>query len=552
MSGRSTPEDHDEVEAVNNLGPRADSLDVAPGSAGARRTVERPVSDKRAADKRAADRRMAKKKAAARRQAFWRGDTPTEPVPIVERLRHTPYRISRAADELPVIDSEEKAAADAIDIALRLGELMLGSGATASRVEASIVAVAAAAGLRRLDIDITLQSLHMQCVLSGGKTITRLRVVQGSRHDFARLDAIHQLVDDIVSRGWDAASARKQVREIQTQRRTYSNPVVLISTGVLVGAVTLMLGAGLVAVLVAAMSGMALHKLTRFLGEHGYPAFFQMAFGAFVATLIAWLAYALGVNTPLPVSGADFAYMVAGGIVILLPGRATAAAVEDVISGYQVTGAGRMLAVFLNTSGLTVGVGGALTATLALTDALGGSFVSPEVLDLRSFAAPGLATFFGAFALGVSAAVTAQSRRRLVLPIGLLCVTGVAVSRLMTEVLGLGVTIASGAAAVAIGVFGRLLASQFHATAMTFIVPASFGLLPGLAIFRGLYEMVSADGSAGAIGELTVQSGLTTLLGAFATLLAIATGTMLGELLMGPVDHRWSKSRWDRRRRRQG
>lgn len=526
MRERPTPEEHDEADAVTDGESMADSE----GEAAAER----------------------ERKAAERKQAFWRGDTPTEPVPIVERLRHTPYRMSRAADKLPVIDTEEQAAVDATDTALRLGELMLRSGATAAKVEASIVAVGAAAGLRRLDVDITLQSLHLQCVLSDGKTVTRLRVVQGARHDFARLDSIHQLVDDIVSRGWDAASARRQVREIQTQRRTYSKPVVLAATGVLVGAVTMMLGAGLVAILVAALTGMAIHRLTRFLGEHGYPEFYQMAFGAFVATLIAWVAYALGVNTPLPVSGADFAYMVAGGIVILLPGRATAAAVEDVISGYQVTGAGRMLAVVLNTSGLTVGVGGALTATLALTDALGGSFVSPEVLDLRSFASPGVATFVGAFALGAAAAVTAQSRRRLVVPIGLLCVTGVAVSRTMTEIFGLGLTIASGAAAVVIGVLGRLLASRFHAAAMTCMVPASFGLLPGLAIFRGLYEMVSADGSTGAIGELTVASGITTLLGAFATLLAIATGTMLGELVMGPVDHRWSKSRWDRRRRRQG
>lgn len=530
MSGPRTPEEQDDPRTpADGVEAQTHSPEQPPAGGGA-----------------------ANRKAAARRQAFWRGDTPTQPMPIVERLRHTPYRMSHGADRLPVIDTEEQAALEAIETALRLGELMLRSGAPAAKVEASIVAVGAAAGLRRLDVDITLQSLHMQCVLSDGKTITRLRVVQGARHDFARLDAIHQLVDDIVARGWDATRARQQVRQIQTQRRTYSKPVVLIATGVLVGAVTMMLGAGLVAVLVAALSGVAVHRLTRFLGEHGYPEFYQMAFGAFIATIIAWTAYALGVNTSLPVSGADFAYMVAGGIVILLPGRATAAAVEDVISGYQVTGAGRILAVFLNTSGLIVGVGGALTATLALTDALGGSFVSPEVLDLRAFASRGLATFVGAFALGMAAAVTAQSRRRLVVPIGLLCVTGVVVSRTMTEVFGLGITIASGTAAVVIGVVGRLLASRLNTAAMTFMVPASFGLLPGLAIFRGLYEMVSADGSTGALGDLTVQSGITTLLGAFATLLAIATGTMLGELLMGPVDHHWSKSRWDRRRRRQG
>lgn len=487
-----------------------------------------------------------------RLRAFWKGDTPTAPMPIVERLRHTPYEVTRPEDELPAIGGEYQVATEAIDIALRLGELMLRSGAAAAKVEAAIIAVGVAAGLRRLEVDITLQSMLMQCVLSDGQTITRLRVVQGARQDFARLDAIHQLVDDVVREDWDARAVRDRLRRIQVQRRIFSDDAVLLATGALAGSVTFMLGAGLIAALVAVLAGMVVRSTTKFLGRHGYPEFYQMAFGAFVGTFIAWLAYVAGVYTPVALSGADFAYMVAGSIIILLPGRAMAAAVEDVISGYQVTGAGRMLAVLLNTSGLIIGVGGALAATIAITDLFEGAFVSPEVLDLRSFASPMLPAVIGAFGLGLMAAITAQSRRRLLVPIALLCVAGVLVSRGLSEVLGFGPTIASGVAAAMIGVVGRLIASRVHSIALVITIPATFGLLPGLVIFRGLYEMVSASSSSGALGVLTVQSGITTLLGAMATLLAIATGTMLGDLLIGPVGQRWSKERWDKRRRRQG
>jgi uncharacterized membrane protein YjjB (DUF3815 family) len=69
---------------------------------------------------------------------------------------------------------------------------------------------------------------------------------------------------------------------------------------------------------------------------------------------------------------------------------------------------------------------------------------------------------------------------------------------------------------------------------MVIIVPASFALLPGLTIFRGLYELVAVGGASA--GSLTIQSGLTTLLSAGAVLLAIATGTVFGEILT---------SRWD-------
>ena len=66
-------------------------------------------------------------------------------------------------------------------------------------------------------------------------------------------------------------------------------------------------------------------------------------------------------------------------------------------------------------------------------------------------------------------------------------------------------------------------------------MPATFALLPGLTIFRGLYELVASGTDQ---GLLTTQSGLTTLLGAGAVLLAIATGTVFGEILAAPLDRR--------------
>lgn len=537
---RQTPRERDPGPGVD---PLADpgiypALDPDPGTKNT--TTDVPVSGTAAEDAEAArgwDR-------------LWIGDTPTQPMPIVDRLRHTPYRMSETPKELTASESEAQAAGEAIDIALRLGELMLRCGGAASKVEASIVAVGAAAGLRRLDVDITLQSLLMQCVLSDGQTITRLRVVQGARQDFARLDAIHRLVEEIVAEGFDASRVRERLRRIQVHRRNYPDWMVLIATGVFAGAVTFMLGAGLVAVLITIGSAMVVHRSTKVLGRHGFPEFYQVAVGGFVATTLAWLAYVAGMRGWLPLSVADFAYMVAGGIVVLLPGRAMASAVEDVISGYQVTGAGRMLAVLLNTSGLIIGVAGSLSLTLALANALDFDFISPEVLDLRTSGAPVSSAVVGAFVLGLFASVTVLSRRLLLVPIALLSAAAVLVSRTMLDIVDVGQTTSVGVAAVLVGVLGALIATRVGAPALTVIIPSSFGLLPGLTIFRGLYEMVVSSGPFA--GTLSVQSGITTLLGAMATLLAIATGTTLGDIMMNPVGRRMSRARWDHRRRRQG
>ena len=91
-------------------------------------------------------------------------------------------------------------------------------------------------------------------------------------------------------------------------------------------------------------------------GGGGLPDFYQCAIGGFLATAIAWGAFSLGAAGWLPVSSSDFAFIVAGGITVLLPGRTVASAFEDAISGYSVTGAGRMFAVFLTTAGIILGV----------------------------------------------------------------------------------------------------------------------------------------------------------------------------------------------------
>jgi uncharacterized membrane protein YjjB (DUF3815 family) len=151
----------------------------------------------------------------------------------------------------------------------------------------------------------------------------------------------------------------------------------------------------------------------------------------------------------------------------------------------------------------------------------------------------------GALVVGAGGAVSLRSRRRLVLPSGLLCLAAVATSLLVARVDQVGPIASTGVAAVLLGAVGRLAALRLGAPAMVLVVPASYGLLPGLAIFRGLYQLVGASSDA---GSLTQQGGIATLLGALAVLLAIAAGSVLGEFLAAPFDRRMVQKRRARTR----
>ena len=127
---------------------------------------------------------------------FLRSEPVTEPLPIADALKRTPYRDPNVMGG-PDDDTEQQ---KALDIAARVGELLLRCGASTRDVEASVVAVAASAGLRRLEVDITNQSLLLQSPSTNGRQpLTMLRVVRSSTRDFSRLMAVHQFVERLVA-----------------------------------------------------------------------------------------------------------------------------------------------------------------------------------------------------------------------------------------------------------------------------------------------------------------------------------------------------------------
>lgn len=477
-----------------------------------------------------------------RSSRIWRGEELSETMPMLESLRHTPYRNVRIRQAV----AEEREARAALDLALRVGELMLRCGAGAPQVESSVIAVAAAGGLDNLEIDITLQSLLIQCTTASGLPITMLRVVRSASRDFARLTAVHEFVEGLVSEGYDREEAAARLREIRRAPRFWPRWAVRGSLGVLAAAIAMMLGAGAVAASVAGVSALFVGYAARSLGRRGLPDFYQCAIGGFFATVVAWGAFSLGAQGWVPVSSSDFAFIVAGGITVLLPGRTVASAFEDAISGYSVTGSGRMFAVFLTTAGIILGVATGLQLTLSLTGIFDLDVASPSIVSTRALNAPVVLAVVGAFLVGVAGAVGLRSLRRLVLPAGLLCAASVGVSLVVARIEGLGPLAAAGSAAIVLGFAGRLVALRMGAPPMVLVVPASYGLLPGLAIFRGLYEMV--NGSSSGAGTLSLQGGITTLLGAMAVLLAIAAGSVLGEFMAAPFDRGAVQKRRARRR----
>jgi uncharacterized membrane protein YjjB (DUF3815 family) len=157
-----------------------------------------------------------------------------------------------------------------------------------------------------------------------------------------------------------------------------------------------------------------------------------------------------------------------------------------------------------------------------------------------------LAQVLGGAAGAAASAVSLRAPRRMVVPSAALGALGMLSAAGVHAGLRLGPLTGVAGSCVLIGFFGRLLALRMGAPAVVLVVPAVAPQLPGFAIFRGMFELVTDSMSPQATA--VSAAAFPTLLGAVATGLAIGTGTVLGGIFASPLDRQMVRSRRTRRR----
>ena len=122
-------------------------------------------------------------------------------------------------------------------------------------------------------------------------------------------------------------------------------------------------------------------------------------------------------------------------------------------------------------------------------------------------------------------AVVEQSEWRLLLPTALVSLCGYMVF-VGAGTLGVSPRVTPAIAAVVIGALGRYMALRMGAPQLVVAVPGILFLLPGLTIFRSMYEIAMDSGA--------VLDGLVGMFNATMVIMAIAAGVVLGDTIARP------------------
>jgi uncharacterized membrane protein YjjP (DUF1212 family) len=398
-----------------------------------------------------------------------------------------------------------------MSLALRIGELLLSSGAGASDVSAAMRNVAFSCGLRGFTADVTFTELTMTHQWAADEpAMIQIRQVRRREIDYGDLTDVDHLIRDLVRGDIDRTEATTRLNRIISSGHPRPRWSVTLALGVMGGGVGVVLGGDLLVGAVAAVAAMLVDVLQRQMSRRRLPAFYQQVAGGLLATLIA-----VGVAaTPADVSSS---LVISTSIVMLLAGVNFLGAIQDALTGFPVTAGARILEAFLATSGIVAGVSGGLQVADILGVNLG--HVKPGAYALAALPVMVVAGAVAAAAYSFAAYAPARALG----PIGVVTAIALGAYTLLLDH-GFGVAWSSAVAALLLGLLAYPVAARARIPTLVVVAAGITPFLPGLSIYRGL-ALLATDSSKALLAMVT----------AAAIAIALSSGAILGEYLAQPI-----------------
>ncbi|MBB0969749.1 threonine/serine exporter family protein [Dietzia aerolata] len=410
----------------------------------------------------------------------------------------------------PVNLDDDGAVTDVLNLALEIGSILLSSGEGAADTVAQAESVAAAFGLPNATVEVTFTSLTIGVNRRRGRPpLSVIRVVNYRTVDMTRVTRVARLIDLIVRRQLTVEQAADEVEKIVESPHPHSFRVAVLGWAMLGCAVVVQLGGTPLAGLVSMVSTFALMYANRYLDGKRLPTFFQQVVGGFIATAWALIAFVLLADVFIEIRPSQ---LVAAGIIVLLAGLTLVGSIEDAITGFPVTSAGRGVETMI----LTGGVLGGITIALALFGRLG---LSPPPIDPAIHGNAPVHVAILAAAVGAAGfAVASYATVRATLLAAAVGALGMTIYQLVVGS-GFDVVVGSGLAACAMGLVGGIFARIATVPPLVVTIAGITPFLPGLSVYRGLSALTSDQ----------TGIGLGLMFTALAIALSLAAGIVFGE-----------------------
>lgn len=393
---------------------------------------------------------------------------------------------------------------DLMDLLVELGDVMVRSGAPVTHVQADLLRIAAANGVRDAEI-VVLPTALIITVPGKGEARTEVAASGGGALRLDQIDAVFRTAAAAEYGEISPREALTQLRAIRTMPPSLGPAVVVLGHAVIAVGLAIVLGGTwmsfpVAAVLGAAVGGVKLWSAAR---PAALQVFVPIGCAFAVSAAVALLARSSldpGVLPP-----------VLGALVTFIPGGLLTTAVLELATGQMISGASRFIFGGLQLVLLAIGiVGGIQLVGLPVID----------ILPAGDSAAGAISPWLGVFVFGVGVLLAFSGRPR---SLGwMLLVLYVAFAGQVLGGLLVGSYLSGFVGAAVMTPVAVFAAGQRSGppTMVTFL-PAFWLLVPGAVALVGVTQVM---------GD-TRDAGVTSILTAGVTFVAIALGVVFGSAL---------------------
>lgn len=413
----------------------------------------------------------------------------------------------------PVNLTDPAQVAAALELAARIGEILLSSGTANGDTKTQIHAVTSAYGLHYTHVDITMNTitLHTSIGTTRRTPVNVFRVVRNMTTDFSKLSEVDRLIRSIQAGATPPEVAEKILDEITSTPASYGIITSILGWGLFGGSISVMLGGGFLVALTATLTSMLLMGVNAVLARHRLPQFFQNVLGGFIATVPAAIMYAVALEQGIAISPSQ---IIASGIIVLLAGLTLVQSLQDGITGAPVTASARFFETLLQTGAIVAGV----AIGIQSSGLLGISLPPLETIAPANIQSAAVQTVCAGLA-SAGFAIACYAEWSSVWVSGLTGLAGAIFYNLVFIPAAFGEVFSAAASATVIGLAGGLMARRFLIPPLITAIAGITPMLPGLSVYRGMYASLNEQ----------MLVGFTNLALALATACALAAGVVLGE-----------------------
>ena len=247
-------------------------------------------------------------------------------------------------------------------LAVRAGEIMMKAGAEIYRVEDTITRICKACGIESVDVFAMPTGIFvtMDKGAEDDDTYTYVRRIKSSETNLSKISRVNDFSRTFTTTDMTVEEGMKELDEIEKSKQ-YPPSIRAVCASLAAASFSVLFGGSAMDFCVAFIAGAVCYAFARILAHVGVNFFIQ---GLCCCALAAFLALIAGSS----LNGAHYDTIIAGCLMLFVPGVAITNSIRDFLSGDMVSGLGRMAEAFITAVSLAAGAG----IELKLWDMIGG------------------------------------------------------------------------------------------------------------------------------------------------------------------------------------